>query len=345
MVELACLVLSGLCVLINGPTVANILLRPSLSTTLNNLTAALLTVNLTFGSSHFLLTAFKVSGSGAVSSDNLCAGTMIVPQFYRIISLYILMGSLFLRSLFVKHAAYISLVSRRNHLVISDFGLPIWVTIFTFVLLNIIFMVLHANFPFEFPNVRQCPDLSPFRNAVDEELYRKTVLTTSAGSVILASFVISIHRRLHDYLRRYKPRSINNFRQNVTTAKQTILAAYIKLAISLVNCGLLHLQVRKVKVLEVEISTDLTELLELVAMVVETVVVPAFWLRETRKNFPELTSRNNSILRDILFPNRSVAITDVQQDESGPKYIEYIPFYELKLVNKRLHRHQTVIPG
>merc|ERR1719192_437328 len=121
-------------------------MRPALRTTLNNLTCALLTVNFTFGSVHFLLT-----------------GLVIVPQFFRIISLYILMGSLFLRSLFVKHAKYISLVSKRNHLVISDFGLPIWITIGTFVSLNILFMVLHSNFPDNFPNVRLCLDKTPFR--------------------------------------------------------------------------------------------------------------------------------------------------------------------------------------
>ena len=212
-------------------------------TTLNNLTLALLTVNITFGSIHFFVHFLRVTGSSLVSREHFCASTVLIPQLYRIVSLYILMGSLFLRSLFVKHAKYISLVSKRNHLVISDFGLPIWVTILTFVLLNILFMTLHTNFPFNFPNVRLCLQKSPFRNKVDEDLYFQTVLTTGIGTVILSLFIISLHMRLFDYLRKYTQRSINNFRQNVTTATQTILACYVKLSFALVNCSLLHFQV------------------------------------------------------------------------------------------------------
>ena len=36
----------------------------------------------------------------------------------------------------------------------------------------------------------------------------------------------------------------------------------------------------------------------MVAMSIECVAVPAFWLWETNKNFPELTSSRNSILKD-----------------------------------------------
>lgn len=307
-----CLFLSVLCLAVNGPTVVNILLRPTLRTTLNNLTCALLTVNLAFGSVHFLLLSLKVTGSGLLLSNHLCSGLVIVPQFFRIISLYILMGSLFLRSLFVKHAKYISLVSKRNHLVISDFGLPIWITIFTFVLLNILFMLLHTNFPDNFPNVRLCLDKEPFRNKMDEDLYLQTILTTSSGSIILATFVVSVHLRLHDYLRRYHQRSLNNFRQNVTTAKQTILACYIKLTFALVNCSLLHVQVRQEP--GGVVTNGLMEMLEMLAMTVECVLVPSFWLAETRSNFPELTSSNNSILRNVFFPN-SVDISVIPLQE------------------------------
>ena len=306
-----CIALSVLSLAVNGPTVANILMRPALRTTLNNLTCALLTVNFTFGSVHFLLTALKITDSKLITSSHLCTGIVIVPQFFRIISLYILMGSLFLRSLFVKHAKYISLVSKRNHLVISDFGLPIWITIGTFVSLNILFMVLHSNFPDNFPNVRLCRDKTPFRNKMDEDLYLQTILTTTSGSVILATFVISVHLRLHDYLRRYHQRSLNNFRRNVTTAKQTILACYMKLGFALVNCSLLHIQVRRQGL----VSTDLTEMLEMLAMAVECVLVPTFWLQETRNNFPELTSTNNSILRNVFFGGNQVNLSVIPLQE------------------------------
>ena len=308
-----CIILSVLTLAVNGPTVANILMRPTLRTTLNNLTCALLTINFTFGSIHFLLNALKITNSTLIlSGRHLCTGLVIVPQFFRIISLYILMGSLFLRSLFVKHAKYISLVSKRNHLVISDFGLPIWITIFTFVSLNILFMVLHSNVPDNFPNVRLCRGCAEaFRNNMDKDLYLQTILTTSSGSIILATFVVSVHLRLHDYLRRYHQRSLNNFRRNVTTAKQTILACYIKLGFALVNCSLLHLQVRR----EGLVSTGLTEMLEMLAMAVECVLVPSFWLQETRNNFPELTSTNNSILRNVFFGGNTVGISVIPLQE------------------------------
>jgi hypothetical protein len=193
-----CLLLSILALVVNSPTVVNILLRPSLWTTLNNLTCALLTVNMAFGFVYFLFAATRVAGWDLVATGNLCTGLICLPQFYRIISLYILLGSLFLRSLFVQHADYISLVSRRNDLVISDFGLPIWITIFTFVLLNILFMVLHPKFPTNFPNVRLCMGKTPFRaETKDEEMYRKTILITIAVCILLAIFLVMLHCTLH----------------------------------------------------------------------------------------------------------------------------------------------------
>ena len=105
--------------------------------------------------------------------------------------------------------------------------------------------------------------------------------------------------------------NLNNFRRNVTTAKQTILACYMKLGFALVNCSLLHIQVRRQGL----VSTDLTEMLEMLAMAVECVLVPTFWLQETRNNFPELTSTNNSILRNVFFGGNQVNLSVIPLQE------------------------------
>ena len=76
--------------------------------------------------------------------------------------MYILIGNLFLRGLLVKHAKYISLESHLNTLMVSDFGLPVWILIFTFSLLNILYLGLNSDFPYNFPNVRTCRHLPTF---------------------------------------------------------------------------------------------------------------------------------------------------------------------------------------
>ena len=56
-----------------------------------------------FGCSHFLVTLLH-SLHYAVSDWAFCSIVTIAPQFYRVVSLYLIIGSLFLRSLFLKHA-------------------------------------------------------------------------------------------------------------------------------------------------------------------------------------------------------------------------------------------------
>ena len=292
---LATLCLFFICGFVNFSPIINLLIRPTLRSTLNNLCCALLLANLLFGCSAFFLFSLQHFFEPELFQNNLlCAGITIIPQFYRIVSLYILLGTLFLRSLFVKHARYISLVSQNNLLVISDFGIPVWVTIFSFILLNGLFMILHPNFPSELPNVRICRGVPPYRNNVDEALHFQTFLISVIGSIILASFVVSSHLRLHYYHTKFGSKTITHFRQNVNTVHQTIGAAYIKLITSLINSTLLHFQI----VDPTFISAEEIQFCEMVAMSVECVAVPAFWLWETNKNFPELTSSRNTILKD-----------------------------------------------
>ena len=283
-----------ICCYVNLSTIINLLIRPSLRSTLNNLCCALLLTNLIFGCSEFFILSMYFLGDKIVLQDFFCAAITISPQFYRIVSLYLLLGILFLRSLFVKHAKYISLVSQNNLLVISDFGIPVWVTICSFILLNGLFMSLHPNFPLEFPNVRICRGLPPYRNHVDEALQFQTFLISVIGSIILASFVVSSHLRLHSYHAKFSRKKSTFFRQNVNTIHQTIAAAYIKLLTALINCSLLHFQTLHPTL----ISAEEIQFCEMVAMGLECVVVPAFWLWETNKNFPELTSSRNTILKD-----------------------------------------------
>ena len=83
--------------------------------------------------------------------------------------MYILIGNLFLRGLLVKHAKYISLESHLNTLMVSDFGLPVWISIITFCLLNILYLCLNSDFPFNFPNVRTCRGVATFRDNDHQE--------------------------------------------------------------------------------------------------------------------------------------------------------------------------------
>ena len=199
---IASLLLFFICIFVNFSTVLSLLIRPSLRSTLNNLCCAILLTNILFGCSEFFIHAVKLFGANLISEDYLCSSLTIIPQCYRIVSLYLILGSLFLRSLFVKHAKYISVVSKNNTLVVTDFGLPIWVTIIAFIVLNVLLMLLHPNFSMEFPNVRICRGLDPYRNEDDISLQFQIRLMSIIGFLILVSFVVSSHLRLHRYMTR-----------------------------------------------------------------------------------------------------------------------------------------------
>ena len=328
------------CGFVNLSPILNLMIRPTLRSTLNNLCSALLATNLLFGCSEFFLFSLRNFFDPALFQTNLlCAGITIIPQFYRIISLYLILGMLFLRSLFVKHAKYISVVSQNNLLVISDFGIPVWITIFSFVLLNGLFMTLHPNFPSHLPDVRVCQGLAPYRNEVDKKLHFQTVLITLIGSIILGGFVVSSHLRLHYYQAKFGNKTFTLFRQNVNTIHQTISAAYIKLVTSLINSTLLHIQIVDPNI----ISAEEVQICELVAMSVECVAVPAFWLWETSKNFPELTSSRNSVLKDCGEDNL-VSVIAMDELAAGnnnerplsprrPNFSEHLRSHALNLIN------------
>ena len=277
---------------VNSSMIINLLIRPNLRTTLNNLCCAMLLTNLLFGASEFFLLSMKILGTEAISENYHCSAMTLTPQLYRIVSLYLLLGSLFLRSLFVKHAKYISVVSKSNKLVITDFGIPIWVAIVAFTVLNGLFIGLHPNFPIEFPNVRICRGIEPYRNETDKARQFQILLMFLIWFIIIASFVLSSHLRLHQYIAKFQRK--NKVRQNVNTIQQTIAAAYIKLLTSLINNTLLHWQAANPKA----ISTKQIQFCEAVAMSLECVIVPAFWLWETKKNFPELISSRNTVFKN-----------------------------------------------
>ena len=290
-----CLFLFFLCCFANISPVIRLLIRPCLASTLNNLSCVILLTNMSFGCLFFLIRAVVFSGSDLILFDYVCSAISILPQYYRVVSLYLILGSLFLRSLFVKHAKYISVVSKNNMLVVSDFGIPIWVTIGAFIVLNSLFMMLHPNFPLEFPHVRTCRGLGPYQNKDDVNLQFQVLLMSIIGSLVLASFVVSIHVRLHQYMRKKKRR----YRQNVNTTVQTLAGAYVKLGTSFINTTMLHWHIASPDF----IPSFTLQVLEGVAMFVECIVVPLIWLEETSRNFPELSSSRNKRL--CVYPGQT----------------------------------------
>ena len=94
---------------------------------------------------------------------------------------------------------------------------------------------------------------------------------------------------------RTKFRRKNRYRQYVNTIFQTLTAAYIKLGISLINTTLLHWQIENPKLIQVKTL----QLCEAIAMCIECVLVPLYWLIETNRNFPELTSSRNKIVNNV----------------------------------------------
>ena len=121
-------------------------------------------------------------------------------------------------------------------------------------------------------------------------------LMSIIGFLILASIVVSSHVRLHKYMT--KLRRLNSYRQNVNTIHQILAAAYIKLLTSLINTTLLHWQIENPGL----ITVQMIHFCEALAMCLECVIIPSYWLWETDKNFPELTSSRNKVVNNCGYP-------------------------------------------
>ena len=151
--------------------------------------------------------------------------------------MFLLIGNIFLRGLLVKHAKYISIESNSNTLMVSDFGLPVWLSIISFSFLHILYFCLTPDFPYNFPNVRICQNLSSYTNVTeltghDNVLHNKMFISMMVGWLLLMAFVISAHLKIYS-LQRSFTRQRQVLRQNVNTVQQVLAAAYIKLACSL----------------------------------------------------------------------------------------------------------------
>ena len=228
------------------------LVRPTLRTTLNNLGCALLVNNLLFGSSTFLFHCLYYLH--ALDVDILCSAIVIFPQlyrwlnnyhyhqifwylyFHRIFSFYILIGNLFLRGLLVKHAKYISLESHVNTLMVSDFGLPVWVTISTFSFLNLLYLGLNEDFPFNFPSVRTCRGISTFIDTGHQHDNYKMLLSVIVCLFLLTGFVIMSHSKIYALQKSFRKTQSTRkqLRQNVNTVQQILAAAYLKVLCSII---------------------------------------------------------------------------------------------------------------
>jgi hypothetical protein len=91
----------------------------------------------------------------------------------------------------------------------------------------------------------------------------------------------------------------NGYRQNVNTIHQTLAAAYTKLLTSLINTTLLHWQIENPGL----ITVKMLQFCEALAMCIECMIIPSYWLWETEKNFPELTSSRNKMVNYCGYPH------------------------------------------
>ena len=150
--------------------------------------------------------------------------------------MFILIGNLFLRGLLVKHAKYISLESHLNTLMVSDFGLPVWILIVTFSLLITLGLGLNSDFPYNFPNVRTCRHVTTFIGPVHHAKNYKMLLYAVVGLSLLTGFILLSHSKMSDFRRVFKMIGRRKqLRQNVTTAKQILASAYLKVFCSVLS--------------------------------------------------------------------------------------------------------------
>ena len=142
--------------------------------------------------------------------------------------LSVLLGSIFIRSMMVKHADNIRpdiYECKRHQARVRIIGVLVAVFIFTLCIGVVLVLYLHSHTPFDFVVVRSCRGV-PLTYPEDEN--KKIVRAWMSRLVSLSIFAIatlSCHVRIINFKRRHNMSYFSQFRQNIATLDQSLAAA------------------------------------------------------------------------------------------------------------------------
>ena len=304
-------VLSLLCILINGILLWNLISHPKLITTINMSLAILLGINATLGTFWLVASALHYSEL-RLFSCMLCFHTYIM---FRSSTLTVLVASVFHRGIIVKRGGDISLLANRKTF-IQNSGILIFILCFTWNLTLCISLMINPHFPDKFPLVLLCleNDLDSLKAAEDNLIIAR--LADFAACLLFTFSLCSSHTRIYRFKQCHGASYFSNFRQNIATVNETLLAAYVKIGFIFLNLLVGFLCVFYIRS---ENFFIIYQLFGNLTVVVDCIIIPASWIFSTRKSFPELWSGIFLERHDLSVPESVQETRKTKNSVKNPK--------------------------
>ena len=204
--------LFGICV--NFLFMTKLLVRPVLWSTTNTFLCCFLVINLFFLILQLLLIGQDVNEAETEILQSLeylfsdfsesirCSAKYVSHFIHGTAILTILLGSIFIRSMMVKHAENIRPDSyeRKNHQArVRIIGILVAVYIFTFIVGIVLVLYLHPHSPFDFVMVRICRGIPLTYPVQDKKKIMRAWMSRLVSLTIFAIATLSCHVRIINY--------------------------------------------------------------------------------------------------------------------------------------------------
>ena len=306
-------------ILVNLLLISKLLIRPVLWSTTNTFLVCFLSINVFFLLVQILLVVEENDEKDPYDEvlihvlDSLfydhqksifCSVQYMSNFIHATSTLNVLLGTIFIRSMMVKHADNMrpnSLDCKSHQARLSIIGILVAVFIFTFCSGVIIVLIFDPLSPFDFVLVRNCREV-PI--SYSEEEMRKIMQGWLSRLVSLAIFALatfSCHVRIIQFKRRHNMSYFSHFRQNIATVDQSLAAAYLKIGLAVFKEVIFYSIINKsTSTIEVDAFMKISNVLNCIA-------IPCYWIYSTKQDFNELWSKETVFWRKFLPANKVVS--------------------------------------
>ena len=311
------IVLSLSCFFVNGTILSKILTRPKLWSTINTFLIIMLFCNFVIGTFEFSL---PVAGSiyGELDKNTklyFCTATILPLQFHRVVTLKLSIWLVFFRSMMIKRADDIQIKITKDQRAkeVNGLGLLVALICGAWVIIYVLIIFFHPDFPTKFDTVRMCRGLIPFQNMEHEKSAGRQILIWNMLMIIAGFFVYSSHIRIRRYRATHGSSYFTRNRQNIATVNQTLFCTYVKLFLNDTKLAIIYIS-RSFGSVDYETIIHFY----LLIMAVDSVFIPLHWLHSIRRDFPELWYPS----RQKLYMMTVISNPEVEEKRSARKMIK-----------------------
>ena len=275
--------------------ISKLFIRPSLWSTNNSFIVAILVLNFFY----LLLQVFLVNDvKETTSSDDafvqglenlfidnfksiLCSTKYISDFMYSSLTLFSFLGTIFIRSMMIKHAENICLdgfLCKRHQARLSIIGILVGFSILTVSIGGTIGIFIHKLFPFDFLRVRYCRGVSILYRTDDMHKLFSQWLSRLISLVLISIAILTCQVRILRFRRSHNQTYFSHFRRNIATVDQLIFAAYLKIALAIIKEAIFYNRA-------INIETVLK-----VGIILDCIVIPCYWMYSAKQDFREFWS-------------------------------------------------------